>query len=95
MEPVVSQSQAQRLAGKEEEKRQRQIKKLESRIEELEEKIDELKKELCKPEYASDYEKLADIQKEIDEHENELIESMEMWELQLGGSREAGGTNEG
>ncbi len=95
VEPVVSQSQAQRLAGKEEEKRQRQIKKLESRIEELEEKIDELKKELCKPEYASDYEKLADIQKEIDEHENELLETMEMWELQLGGSREAGGTNEG
>ncbi|MBR5417765.1 MAG: ABC-F family ATP-binding cassette domain-containing protein, partial [Clostridiales bacterium] len=76
----VSSSQAERLAGKEEEKRQRRIRKLEDKIEELEAKIDELKEELCKPEYASMYSKLSEIQGEIDAAEAELLETMEAWE---------------
>ena len=76
----VTASQAERLAGKEEEKRQRRIKKLEEKIEELESKIDELKEELCKPEYASMYSKLSEIQAEIDAREVELLDTMELWE---------------
>ena len=76
----ISDSQAERLAGKEEEKRQRRIKKLEEKIEELENKIAELKEELCKPEYASMYSKLSEIQAEIDSAEAELFETMEIWE---------------
>ena len=78
----ISASQASRLAGKEEEKRQRRIKKLEDEIEKLEAKIDELKKELCKPEYASMYSKLSEIQGEIDATEEKLLETMEMWETE-------------
>ena len=76
----VSASQASRLAGKEEEKRQRRIKKLEEKIEEIEARIDELKEELCKPEYASMYSKLSEIQEQIDAAEAELLETMEAWE---------------
>ncbi|MCR5302278.1 MAG: ABC-F family ATP-binding cassette domain-containing protein [Lachnospiraceae bacterium] len=75
-----SSSQAERLAGKEEERRQRRIKRLEEKIEELENRIEELKEELCKPEFASDYPKLAQIQEEIDTAEEELLETMEEWE---------------
>ncbi len=83
-ETAVSASQAARLAGKEEEKRQRRIKKLEEKIEELEGRIDELKEELCKPEFASDHVKLAEIQGEIDDTEAKLLEVMEEWETQQG-----------
>ncbi len=76
----ISQAQAQRLAAKEEEKKARRIKKLEEKIEALEEHIEELKEELCKPEYASEYEKLGHIQGEIDAAEAELLETMEQWE---------------
>ena len=79
-EAEVSASQASRLAGKEEEKRQRRIRKLEEKIEELEAKIEGLKEELCKPEHASEYDKLTQIQGQIDEAETELLETMEMWE---------------
>ena len=47
---------------------------------EIEAKIGELKEELCKPEYASSYSKLSEIQGEIDATEAELIEGMERWE---------------
>ncbi len=76
----ISTSQAARLAGKEEEKRRRRIKKLEEKIEELENRIDELREELCKPEYASMYSKLSEIQEEIDSAEAQLLETMEEWE---------------
>ena len=76
----ITASQAERLAGKEEEKRQRRIKKLEGEIEQLEAKIDELKEELCKPEYASMYSKLSEIQEQIDAAEAQLLETMEEWE---------------
>ena len=79
---AVSSSQASRLAGKEEEKRQRRIKRLEEQIEALEKKIEDLKEELCKPEYASMYSKLSEIQSQIDEAEEELLETMETWEAE-------------
>jgi len=76
----LTQSQAERLAGKEAEKKQRRIRKLEEKIEELEIKTEELRSELCKPEYASDHVKLANIQSQIDENEEELLAIMEKWE---------------
>lgn len=80
--PAVSASQAERLAGKEAEKKQRRIRKLEEQIEQLEEKIEGLKEELCKPEYSSDYDKLSSIQADIDAAEAELIDTMSAWEAE-------------
>ncbi len=77
---AVSASQAERLAGKEAERKKRRIKKLEEKIEETEEKISELKDELCKPEHATDYDRLGEIQEKIDAAEAELLELMEEWE---------------
>ena len=79
---AVTDSQAARLAGKEAEKKQRRIKKLEEMIEELESRIEDLKEELCKPEYATDYDRLSDIQGQIDAAEEELLETMQEWERQ-------------
>ena len=56
---------------------------MEEEITSLEETIGELKEELCKPEYASDFEKLAQIQEDIDNNEAKLLVTMEEWE-QLG-----------
>lgn len=79
---AVSDSQAERLAGKEEEKRLRRIRKLEEQIEQLEDRIAGLKEEMCKPEYASMYSKLSEIQSEIDAAEEELLSVMEIWETE-------------
>ena len=46
----------------------------------VEEKIEGLREELCKPEYASNYAKLGEIQKEIDDNEAKLASVMEEWE---------------
>ena len=81
---LLTTSQAERLAGKEADRKKRRIKKLEEQIEEIEAKIGELKEELCKPEYASSYSKLSEIQGEIDEKEGELLEVMDQWETLLG-----------
>ncbi len=81
MSPLTH-SQAERLAGKEEERRQRRIRKLEERIEELENDIEKLREELCKPEYASSYDKLSEIQEQIDSAEADLLETMEIWEAE-------------
>ena len=78
--PAISASQAERLAGKEAERKKRRLKKLEEQIEETEERINELKDELCKPEHASDYGRLGEIQEKIDAAEAELLELMEQWE---------------
>ena len=78
--PTVSDSQAQRLAGKEADRKKRRIQKLEEQIAECEQHIEDLKAELCKPEYASMYSKLTEIQNEIDAAENQLFELMETWE---------------
>ncbi len=79
-QPTVTASQADRLAGKEAERKKRRLKKLEEKIEELESGIARLEEELCKPELASDYAKLGQIQSEIDTKEEELLAAMEEWE---------------
>ncbi len=79
-QPAVTASQADRLAGKEAERKKRRLKKLEEKVEELESGIARLKEELCKPELASDYAKLGQIQSEIDTKEEELLAAMEEWE---------------
>lgn len=76
----ITDSQAERLAGKEADRRRRQKKKLEDKIESIEKEIEELKEELCKPEYASMYSKLTEIQNEIDAKEEELLTIMEEWD---------------
>ena len=76
----ITDSQAERLAGKEADRRRRQKKKLEDKIESIEKEIEELKEELCKPEYASMYSKLTEIQNEIDAKEEELLTVMEEWD---------------
>ena len=76
----ITDSQAERLAGKEADRRKRQKKKLEDKIESIEKEIEELKEELCKPEYASMYSKLTEIQNEIDAKEEELLNVMEEWD---------------
>ncbi len=64
-------------AGKEASKAEKKQKKLEERIERLEEALNRKKSELENPEYASDYVKLSEIQKEADELEEELLSAME------------------
>lgn len=79
-EPEVSASQAARLAAKEAERCERRRQKLEEKIEQLESRIGELKEEMGRPEYASMYSKLTEIQEEIDRTEEELLSTMELWE---------------
>ena len=81
----ISASQADRLAGKEAEKKRRRSKKLEEEIEKIESKIEELKEELCKPEHANSYSKLSEIQQEIDKEEEKLLAVMEEWEESYAG----------
>ncbi len=77
---AVTASQAERLAGKEADRKRRQKEKLEEKIESVEKEIEELKAELCKPEYASMYSKLTEIQEMIDSKEEELLGIMEEWD---------------
>ena len=66
--------------GKEESKRRRKLEKLEGEIAALEEEIEQLKEELARPENATDYTKLQEIQQKIDEQEEKLLLLMEEWE---------------
>lgn len=81
-EPEVSAPQksgAYYNPGKERSKIEKKLAKQEELISELEEKIQGLKDELFNPEYASNYSKLEEIQKAIDENEEMLLEAMETW----------------
>ena len=78
----ITDSQAQRLAGKEAEKKKRRIKKLEEAIESLENKIEDLKNQMSAPENASSYDKLSKLQAKVDEAEAELLDTMEKWEAE-------------
>lgn len=82
VEKTVTKSQQSFLASKEAEKKKRKIAKLEEQIEKIESEIEELKEEMAKPEYASSYSKLSEIQAKIDGKEEELLEVMEEWESQ-------------
>ena len=65
---------------KEKAKRERALKKAEERINALEEKLDSLKTEQQSPENLADYQKLSELQSQIDECEEQLLEQMEIWE---------------
>ena len=65
---------------KEKAKRERALKKAEEKIAELETKLELLKTEQQSPENLADYQKLSELQNQIDECESELLEQMEAWE---------------
>ncbi len=65
---------------KEKQKRERALKKAEEKIAELEQKLDELKQEQQNPENLADYQKLSELQEQIDDYEMQLLEQMEIWE---------------
>ena len=65
---------------KEKQKRERALKKAEEKIAELESKLDELKAQQSAPENLADYQKLSELQSQIDTCEEELLEQMELWE---------------
>lgn len=66
--------------GKEISKAEKRVEKIEAQIAEAEEKIGLKKDELLDPQYASSYSKLSEIQKEIDEMEEELMGLMDEWD---------------
>ncbi len=65
---------------KEKQKREKALKKAEEKITELEAKLDQLKTQQSLPENLADYQKLSELQEQIDTLETELLEQMEVWE---------------
>ncbi|MBQ6884883.1 MAG: ABC-F family ATP-binding cassette domain-containing protein [Clostridia bacterium] len=65
---------------KEKQKREKALKKAEEKINELETRLDQLKHEQQLPENLADYQKLSELQEQIDTLEAELLEQMEVWE---------------
>lgn len=65
---------------KEKAKRERALKKAEEKISAIETKLDSLKTEQALPENLADYQKLSELQNQIDALEAELLEAMELWE---------------
>ncbi len=65
---------------KEKQKRERALKKAEEKIAELEQRLDELKTQQQSSENLSNYQKLSELQLQIDECEGLLLEQMEIWE---------------
>ncbi len=67
------------LAGKEQSRQERRLKKLEEEKERLEREIEDKKTELNDPANASDYVKLQEIQDTIDALEEKLFDTMTEW----------------
>lgn len=65
---------------KEKAKRERALKKAEEKIAELELLLDTLKQEQQAPENLTDYQRLSELQEQIDAIELQLLEQMEIWE---------------
>ena len=65
---------------KEKQKREKALKKAEEKISELEEKIEKLNSEMQDPKNLADYQKLSELQTQIDNFETQLLEQMELWE---------------
>ncbi len=65
---------------KEKQKRERALKKAEEKINELEAKLSDLKTQQQLPENLADYQKLSELQEQIDNFEAELLEQMVIWE---------------
>lgn len=78
-EQQKTKSQNLYLINKEKAKNQAKSKKLESKIQELEKNIQELNDILQSPEVCSDYIKIMEIQKNIDDKSNQLENLMEEW----------------
>lgn len=70
--------------GKEKAKRKSKIKKLEKLISESDEKIDKLKAKINSDEFAVDYIKLTELQKELIEQEKTNLEYLEKWNILMG-----------
>ena len=75
----LSAAQLSYLAGKEQSRQERRLKKLEEEIERLEREIEDKKTELNDPANASDYVKLQEIQDTIDALEEKLFDTMTEW----------------
>jgi ATP-binding cassette subfamily F protein 3 len=75
----LSAAQQSYLAGKEQSRQERRLKKLEEEIERLEREIEDKKTELNDPANASDYVKLQEIQDTIDALEEKLLDTMTEW----------------
>ena len=65
---------------KEKARRERELKKAEEKITEIEKRLSMLKAEQQLPENLTDYQRLSELQSEIDSLEAELLENMELWE---------------
>ncbi len=65
---------------KEKAKREKALKKAEQKITELEAQLDDLKAQQQLPENLADYQKLSELQLQIDQYETELLQQMEIWE---------------
>ncbi len=65
---------------KEKAKRERAIKKAEEKISELENTLKKLQSQQNNPENLADYQKLSELQIQIDDIEADLFETMELWE---------------
>ena len=65
---------------KEKQKREKALKKAEEKISELETRLDDLNAQMNLDENLTDYQKLSELQEQIDACEAELLEQMELWE---------------
>ena len=65
---------------KEKQKREKALKKAEEKIAELEARLEKLNAAMQRPENLADYQKLSELQSQIDECEEQLLEQMEIWE---------------
>ncbi len=65
---------------KEKAKRERELKRAENKIAELEAATEKLKAEQALPENLADYQRLSELQEQLDKLENELLEALEIWE---------------
>ena len=65
---------------KEKQKREKALKKAEEKISELETRLDDLNAQMNLDENLADYQKLSELQEQIDACEAELLEQMELWE---------------
>lgn len=66
--------------GKERSRLEKKVQKIEEELAVREEKLEALKTELVRPEYQSSYSKLTEIQGQIDALEEEITETMDLWE---------------
>lgn len=79
-EPKQERFMQEKEKKRKERKRQRKIEELEAQIEQWEKEIEELEERLYDEDVIQDYEKVYEIQKEIDERKQKIDKSLEEWE---------------